>query len=218
MAIPFTLSEPALRALAWLLDLAAQRAGFTVLGKPGWASADDIESGVRGWGTHEMMRAQAKRGRVLQYDARAPGELRPRWLYRISQKGIDDLGRALGITSPAVSEPEARREPRIFLRDTTQHAISGLRAALDSTAKARREWVKGEVGWRSSRELTAEMAREDEAAGRPHYRWFNSEDMRWLVRLGFVEERVVGKSHVYRLLPAGAELRALEWRDPKDGG
>lgn len=213
MSTPPPLPDPVIRVLAWLLDLAAQRAGFTVRGQPGWASADEIEAGARTWGTSELMRAQAKRGRVLEHDARAPGEVRPQWLYRISQRGVDELACALGVGSASMGNPERRTEPRIFLRESTQHAIQGLCAALDPAAKPRRVWVPGQVGWRSSRELTAEMAREDEAVGRA-YRWFTSEDLGWLVRLSFVEKRVVGRTHIYRLLPAGAELKPLEWREP----
>lgn len=39
------------------------------------------------------------------------------------------------------------------------------------------------------------MAKEDEAAGRP-YRWLSSADLRWLVRLGYAEERVMRGVHV----------------------
>jgi hypothetical protein len=163
------------------------------------------------------MRAQARKQRVLEHDARAPGETRPRWLYRISQHGLDEVARTLGLSSPTVGKSEQKNEPGIFLRDSTQHAISGLRSALHPEVGACREWVEGETGWRSAREFTTAMAEEDDAADRPRYRWFNSEDLRWLVRLGFVEERVIGRTHVYRLLPAGAALKPLEWREPRNG-
>ncbi len=215
MATPPAVSNPVIRALAWLLDLAAQRAGYTVRGQPGWAGADEIEQGVRGWGTGEMMRAHAKRGRVLEYDARAPGETRPRWLYRISRKGAEELARTLGVGSPGVADPEEAAETRVLLRDSTQHVITGLQAALDPDVKPAREWIPGEPGWRSSRDLTLQMAREDGASGVDSDRWFTTEDIRWLVRLGFVEERVVDRTHIYRLRPSGAALRALEWRKPR---
>lgn len=216
MATQNLLSEPALRALAWLLDLAAQGAGFTVRGQPGWASADQIEAGVRGWGTGEMMRAQAARGRVFQHDARAVGEKRPAWVYRISQRGVEDLARSLGVSAVSVQESSSGEETGTLVRDSTQHALAGLRAALDPDAKPRREWVAGEVGWRSSRETTTAMAREDEAAGRS-YRWFTTDDLRWLAQLGFVEKRVIGRTHIYRLTPAGAALKPLEWKELRHG-
>lgn len=141
------LSDPAVKALAWLLNLAAARAGYTVLGLPGWASADEIESGVRGWGTHELIRAQARRRRVVEYDGRAPGETRVRWLCRISQHGLDEIARTLGVVSVTAGDLGQRTETDILRRDSTQAAIPGLRAALDPRAKPRREWVEGQTGW-----------------------------------------------------------------------
>jgi hypothetical protein len=217
MATRTLLSEPAVRVLVFLLDLAAQRAGYMVLGFSGWACADQIEAGARTWGTSELMRALARRGRVLQFDARAPGEVRPVWIYRISQTGADELAAFLGLAAAGVPAPANGEEPRILIRKSTWHAIEGLRAALDPAAKSGREWISGETGWRSSRELTTSMAREDEAAGTTSYRWFNSEDLRWLVRLRFAEERVIDRTHVYRLLPLGAALRPLEWKEPRNG-
>jgi hypothetical protein len=61
MIKPNTLSEPAVKVLSWLLDLAAQRAGYTVRGAEGWASAEQIEAGVKTWGTAELMRAELER-------------------------------------------------------------------------------------------------------------------------------------------------------------
>src|SRR5690349_6104167 len=97
MIKPNTLSEPAVKVLSWLLDLAAQRAGYTVRGAEGWASAEQIETDVKTWETAELMRAEAKRQRVLQHDARPPGDSRPRWLYRISRHGVDELAAALDV-------------------------------------------------------------------------------------------------------------------------
>jgi hypothetical protein len=214
MIKPNTLSEPAVKVLSWLLDLAAQRAGYTVRGTEGWASAELIETGTKTWGTAELMRAEAKRQRVLQHDARPPGDSRPHWLYRISRHGVDELAAALDVVPVGIDDPPVQHEPRVLLRESVRHAMEGLRAALDPEARPRRVWVEGEVGWRSSRELTSEMAKEDEAAGRP-YRWFSSDDLRWLVRLGYAKERVIRGVHVYRLTPAGAALQALDWAHPR---
>lgn len=214
MATSHPLPDPALTALAWLLDLAAQRAGFTVHGLPGWASAEHVESAVREWGTGELLRTQAKKGRVLQHDARALGERRPVWVYRISQQGMDALAQTLGISPAGVQDSAVGERVGPLVRESAQHALGALRAALDPDAKSGREWVRGEVGWRSSREITDQMAREDEAAGR-RYRWFTTDDLRWLIRLGFAEGRVVGRTHVYRLTPVGAALEPLAWREPK---
>lgn len=86
---PKPISDPAVRVLSWLLDLAVQRAGYTVRGVRDWATSEQIETGVKTWGTAELMRAEAKRGRVLQHDARPPGDSRPSWFYRISHPGAE---------------------------------------------------------------------------------------------------------------------------------
>lgn len=72
------------------------------------------------------------------------------------------------------------------------------------------------MGWRPSRALASGMAKEDEAAGRP-YRWFSSDDLRWLVRLGYAEERVMRDVHVYRLTAAGATPTVLDWQSAVSG-
>jgi hypothetical protein len=113
-----------------------------------------------------------------------------------------------------VADPELATDTGILVRESAQHAIAALRAALDPAVKPLREWVPGQAGWRSSWELTDQMAREDEVAGGMRYRWFTTEDLRWLVQLGLIEKRVVGRIHVYRLLPAGAALKPLAWREP----
>lgn len=205
---PKPVSDPAVRVLSWLLDLMVQRAGYTVRGVRGWATAEQIETGVKTWGTAELMRAEARRGRVLQHDGRPSGDLRPSWLYRISQPGVDQLAAALDIVPPQIRPPLDQDEPRVLMRENARHAIEGLRAALDPEVRPRRVWVEGEVGWRPSRELTSAMAKEDEAAGR-RYRWFTTDDLRWLVRLGYAEKCVIRGVHVYRLTAAGTALQAL---------
>jgi hypothetical protein len=207
MRKPKPISDPAVRVLSWLLDLAVQRAGYIVRGVPGWATAEQIEAGTKRWGTAELMRAEAKRGRVLQHDARPPGDSRPSWLYRVSQAGVDQLAAARDTVPPRISPPLDQDESRALVRENAWHAIEGLRSALDPEVRPRRVWVEGEVGWRSSRELTSAMAKEDEAAGR-RYRWFTTDDLRWLVRLGYAEKRVIRGLHVYRLTLSGG---ALQW-------
>jgi hypothetical protein len=104
----------------------------------------------------------------------------------------------------------------VLVRESAWHAIEGLRTAHDPEVRPRRMWVEGEVGWRSSRELTSAMAKEDEAAGQ-RYRWFTTDDLRWLVRLGFAERLVIHGVHIYRLEPTGAALRGLEWKRLSSG-
>lgn len=124
---------------------------------------------------------------------------------------MHELAAALGTSPLSLPDPADAHEERVLLRESVRHAIEGLRSALAPETQPRRVWVQGEMGWRSSREVTAAMAKEDEAAGRT-YRWFTSDELKWLVRLGYAEERIVRSVHVYRLTPAGAALQPLEWK------
>jgi hypothetical protein len=127
---------------------------------------------------------------------------------------VDQLAAARDIVPPRIRPPLDQDEPRVLMRENARHAIEGLRAALDPEVRPRRVWVEGEMGWRSSRELTSAMAKEDESAGR-RYRWFTTDDLRWLVRLGYAEKRAIRGVCVYRLTPATVGLRTLEWQPPR---
>lgn len=213
MTDPKPLPQDILQLLVFLLDLATGDAGYEVRGASGWATASQIQKRTKVWSTHELMRAQARVGRVLEHDARVPGQAKPRWLYRITQKGADAIARALGSPAAAVEAPPRQEETRVLLDDAPRQAIEALRSALDAPMQQAREWIPGEAGWRSSLELTAEMDLAVASADRTG-RWFTGEDVRWLARVGLVESRVLGHTHVYRLLPAGAALQVLEWREP----
>lgn len=206
-------SDDTLHLLVFLLDLMARNAGYTVRGAAGWATAKQIQARTHVWATHELMRAQARLGRVLEHDARVPGQAKSRWLYRITQKGADAIARALGSPVVTVEAPPRQEESRVLLDDAPRQGIEALRSALDAPMQQAREWIPGEAGWRSSLELTAEMDLAIASADGTG-RWFTGEDVRWLARVGLVESRVLVHTHVYRLLPAGAALQLLEWREP----
>lgn len=74
--------------------------------------------------------------------------------------------------------------------------------------RARCVWVPDQPQWRSARELNALLAEVDELAGRA-VRCSWSENTRWLVRHRFADERIVERTHVYKLTLPGAELRPL---------
>jgi hypothetical protein len=208
-------SEPAIRALVFLLELAARDAGYLVRGVRGWASPQDVEEALGLWGSSELLSAQVQRGRAIREDVRAPGDTRPTYVYRISQKGIDVLAEAVGTAPAGIDEP--RHKPSgVWLREGVQVALDALRSVAESPDPRARVWIVGEVGWTSSPELKRILAKQDEDAGRSPGRTFLSEDLRWLVRLGYAEERIVGRNHVYRITRAGLELKVLEWREPAD--
>lgn len=215
MTKPKTLHDDTLKLLSFLLDLLSRSAGYEVRGARGWATSKQIQTSTKVWATHEFMRAQAKVGRVIGHDARAPGQEKPLWLYRVSQKGADAIAAALGVPAATVEDPPHPEETRVLLTESARHALAALKAAREAPAEPPRRWVEGETGWRSALELTAEQdlaSRIADTFGRS----FTGDDLRWLAKIGLAESRIVGHTHVYRLLPRGAEIQTLEWREPTD--
>lgn len=213
-ALRGSLGYPAAKVLLYLAELAARDGGYRVRGVHGWADPGEIERQSRIWGVGELLRAQVRRGRVLAHDARPPGEGRPLWLYRISQAGADRLAESVGVWPAGVREPNPGGDPHVLLREGPLRAWQALVLALDPLMRPTRVWIPDEPCWRSARELNALLASEDNAAGRTQ-RGFWSEDLRWHLVHAFAAEQVVGRTHVYRITPAGAQLRPLEWRDPR---
>jgi hypothetical protein len=210
------ISHRAIRAFTYLLELVSCEAGYRVHGVRGWATAPDIEQGIGTWSASELMAAQASAGRVRRVDVRAKGDTRPVWVYRIAQKGIDELAAALGASPTVIDPPQGEPGPAVWIREGAWVALSAMRSAADNPPKHEKIWMVGPLGWRSSRELTRVVEKEDEKAGLMPGRCFFSEDLAWLVRLGYVDQRVVEKTHVYRLTAAGAKVERLDWREPGD--
>lgn len=208
------LSYPAAKVLLYLAELVARGGGYRLRGVHGWADAGAIEDLSQTWAVGELLRAQARQGRVFAHDARPPGESHSLWLYRIAQPGVDSLAELVNVWPAAVRDPRPGEDPHVFLREGPLRAWQALVLASDAGRRARRVWVPDQPEWRSARELNALLEEVDEAAGNP-VRCFWSESIRWLVTHRFAEERVVGRTHVYKLTLAGAQLRPLEWRDPR---
>ncbi|HEX2079565.1 MAG TPA: hypothetical protein VHG08_17700 [Longimicrobium sp.] len=209
-------SLPAIRALAYLTELAAREAGYLVHGVRGWATAREIETALKTWGTGDLMRVQAERGRAIRDDVRAPGEPKAVWAYRITRKGIEALAATVGAAPAGINDPRDANTEGVVLRDGVAVALDALRSAAAQPAVRQREWVDGEAGWWSSRELATLLEQQDEVAGRSPGRTFLSEDLRWLVQLGYAERRVIdGKTHVYRITERGLSLKRLEWHSPQ---
>lgn len=209
-----SLSQPAAAILTYLLRLVAREAGFQALATRGWATADYVEADTRQWGTSDELRALAKRGLVRQLDVRPPGGTRSAFIYRITQNGSDWIAATAGIAPVIVSPPSAGQETRVYLRDGVVAAISGLRDAAGQSHIRPREWVPGETGWCSAREISRAWEKAANESGAAEL-YFVTDDMKWLVRNSFAEHQVVGGVHVYRLTPAGAALQPLEWREPR---
>lgn len=208
------LSYPAAKVLLYLVELVARGGGYRLRGVHGWADAGAIEHLSQTWAVGELLRAQARRGRVFAHDARPLGESHPLWLYRIAQPGVDCLAESVNVWPAGVRDPNQGGDPHVFLREGPLRAWQALVLAKDPARCGRRVWVPDQPQWRSARELNALLSSEDEAAGR-RARCFWSEDLRWLVMRSFADECIVNRTHVYQLTEPGARLRPLEWQDPR---
>jgi hypothetical protein len=135
-------------------------------------------------------------------------------VYRISQRGVDVLARAVGVWAARIREPDPRTPKGVLLADGAAAALDALRAAAMPELALGADIDHGGAHWVSARELRKVLERVDEAAERPP-RWFLSEDLQWLVRHSLTEERVLGRPHLYRITPAGGVVQPLEWVDPK---
>jgi hypothetical protein len=207
-----SLSYPTAKILLYLAELAAREGGYRLRDVRGWVDPGEIERQTRIWGAAELMRLQARRGRVLAHDARPPGECRPLWLYRIAQVGVDSLAESANVCPAGVSDPMPGGDPHVFLREGPLRAWQALMLARNPGGPPTREWVPGEPEWRTARELNGLLADEDAAPG-AWTRCFWSEDLRWHVSHVFAEQQIVDRTHVYRLTRVGAELQPLDWRD-----
>jgi DNA-binding PadR family transcriptional regulator len=209
-----SLSRSAAAILTYLRHLVVREAGFQALATRGWATVAYVEADTRQWGTSDELRALTKRRLVRQLDVRPPGGTRAVFIYRITQKGSDLLAATADIAPAIVTPPSAGQENQVYLRDGVVAAITGLRDAAEQTHIRPREWVPGETGWCSAREISQAWEKTAHESGAAAL-YFVTDDMQWLVRNGFAEHQVVNAVHVYRLTPAGAALQALEWREPR---
>jgi hypothetical protein len=207
--------------LAYLGDLERGRGGYEFSGVRGWATAAEIEDGVIkrrrernapryefGGGADEL-RALAMRRLLSRVDARVPGASMPAWLYRIRDAGARRVSAAEGAEHRQVKPPRDRHETRVFIKPHVRAALEALRHAEQHPGA--RVWVSGEPEWRTSRELTAWLARRRGGGKTP--RIFYPDDMAACVQLGLAERRDDPKI-IYRVTLLGRTVRPLIWREP----
>lgn len=210
------MSYPAAEILTYLVELAAVESGYELRGVRGWADAGAIVERTGIWGAADILGTHVRNGRVLQEDVRAPGMARATHVYRTTQRGGDTLAALVGTWAAGIRAPTPCTDPRVLLRDGVLAALEVLRLASGSEAEPKHAYDAEEPGWSSARQLSRLRERADEAGDWPP-RWFMSEDLHWLVRYGFAGERVSGKTHWYRITPAGAALRELRWEETGAG-
>jgi DNA-binding PadR family transcriptional regulator len=205
------MSYPAAEILTHLVELAAAEAGFELRGVHGWTSAGAIVENTGIWGAAGLLKTLLRNGHVLQEDVRAPGMARAAHVYRISQHGVETLAAVVCTWAAGIRLPNPCTEERVLLRDGVLAALEILKSATGPASEPNSASDAGQLAWSSARRLSRLLEQEDEARDGPP-RWFTSDDLAWLVRHGFAEERVCRKTHRYRITPAGAALRPLHWR------
>lgn len=210
------ISPRTIRVLSYLLQLVCRDAGYRIHGVRGWATARGVEEGISTGSVSEILAAQARCGHVTRVDVRAPGDAQPVWAYRVTQKGVDALTAAVGTAPTGMDLPQGEPGAAVWIREGAWVALCALRSAVENPPQRERVWLVGESGWRSSRELTRLVEQEDEEAGLSPGRCFFSEDLAWLVRIGYAGHEVVAKTHIYRLTSAGGGVQRLDWKEPAD--
>ncbi|HEU0298784.1 MAG TPA: hypothetical protein VFR37_05000 [Longimicrobium sp.] len=216
------ISSLGLELLAYLLDVERGHGGYELFGVRGWATVWEIQEAVAtrrrrqkapgyqpGFEAGEELRALAARRLLSRVDARTPGASTPVWLYRITDTGARHVSAAEDVQHQWVKPPRKRPETRVFIKPHVRAALDALKHA-DQHAGGR-VWVPGEPEWRTSRELTAWLARRRGGGKTP--RIFYSDDMAACVQLGLAERRDDPKI-IYRLTPLGRTVRPLIWREP----
>jgi hypothetical protein len=203
--------------LEFLRDLNRVRGGYELHGVAGWATAPEIKQRVIqrrrsrnaprfefSGGAEELGRL-AKRGLLTRRDARIPGASAPVWLYRITDTGA----RCLPGEHRKVRPPGEEPDDRVFVRP-------GMRAALDALRHANanppeQEWVPGDPGWATSRELSAWLESLPRRRGVAPPIFF-TDDISACVRAGLAVRRDLSRP-IYRITRAGKDLKPLEWRE-----
>lgn len=203
------MGRPSVMTLLVLAELVAADAGFRIRGVCGWALPSQIEPRANTWATADIMRAHVRMGRAITQDVRAPGETRPQWVYRVTQLGLDMLSSAVGVWPAGVCLPSTDSEDHVLLREGVVVALDALKSSMPSACIGRIR-IYEDRRWCSARELSQLLVEEDEATGMPP-RSFMSEDLRWLVRHALAERRVVNRTYLYRITPAGLQVKPLVW-------
>lgn len=189
-------------ALLYLWRLAVHHGGYKLSGVRGWAHLQDVEEATREalW---DQLPPMYKRGLLDHADVRAPGGLRPVWVYRISERGVravHEFATTAYQPAPTLSTPE--EEAVMWAPSRQRGALLLLRAAYHHSATPLRF---GECGWLSGRELGACVESYNRARGRPPFFAVDATDLRWLLGKRLIERRD-------EPAPPGRRTAVVYWR------
>ena len=175
-------------ALLFFRHVAVDRAGYQLRGVRGWAHTNDLQDHVSGTHFGEVLPRLHAHGLLDHADVRAPGMVRPTWVYRITVRGVQVADAQDPATHPPIPIPrQTAAEPAVYAPPRQRGGLLLLRAAYDDpTVPIRfdgRGWLSGrELGkrvhaWNYKRERGTPMFAVD------------STDLRWLLKWRFVERR-----------------------------
>lgn len=204
-------------ALQFFRLLAIHRAGYELGGVRGWAHLNDVRDHLAGYFPEVLPRLH-NRGVLTHADVRAPGQKRPVWVYRVSERGLAVIDEAAPKQHKSVPRPRTDDTGgAVYAPNRQRGALRLLREAYDDPAVPERF---GGRGWVSGRELGARAElhnfeqRRRRARGQP-YIAVDGTDLHWLVLWGFAERQndPDGAGVVYwRVTVAGREVRLLDWK------
>lgn len=192
------------RALLYLWRLAIHHAGYKVGGVRGWAHLQDVERGTK-QALWDELPPLYRRGLLDRADVRAPGRVRPEWVYRISERGVGVVHDLAETTCQPVAALRASLEnPGVYAPHRQRGGLLLLRAAHDDLVAPLRF---GERGWVTGRELGARVEAHNIQArsqGLPMLA-VDATDLRWLSEKGLIERRA-------EPAPARRQAQIIYWR------
>ena len=219
---PHTQAERRSCALRFFAELAAQGAGYELRGVRGWAHPDDVQLRRCGYRWAELLARLAASGRLDRELVSPPAAKRPSYVYRISEKGLQEARALVASPMPPIPAPGTPESGlRAYVRPGARWALEALREAYRRGPKPHR--MKGEPGWLTPAELREPITAWNRLHGEPGaYRVIHDTDTVALLQAGLIEKTHVplawGRDKpvvMYRATEAGHTAELLEWYEPE---
>jgi hypothetical protein len=197
-------------ALKFFRDVAVDRAGYQLRGVRGWAHINDVQEELSGSGFAEVLPRLTARGLLDHADVRAPSMVRPTWIYRITERGVQ-VADAHAPANHAPIPPPRRvvAEPAVYAPDRQRGGLLLLRSAYDDPTVPVRFDGRG---WLSGRELGQRVEASNYKRKRGA-RWLgvDTTDLRWLAQWQFAERRDDSDVIYWRVTELGRTVKLLTW-------
>jgi hypothetical protein len=163
----------------------------------------------------EVLPRLHERGVLTRADVRAPGQKRPVWVYRLSERGLAVIDEAAPKEHRPVPRPRTDDAGGAVYAPVRQRgALRLLRDSYDDPAVPERF---GGRGWVSGRELGArvDLHNLQQPHGREPRIAVDGTDLHWLIRWGLAERRNdpdQARVVYWRATDAGRAVRLLDWK------